>query len=110
MNLGVVFSEEQIRMELENRTFEFFDRNNVSSFSALGDSIQNMSYSPWTPEIEASMHDKSFVEGTILPELKEKGFAKDAQLMSKLEAKNLVEASKVSTIESTLSNNNAASK
>lgn len=110
MNLGVVFSEEQVRMELENRTFEFFDRNNVSSFSALGDSIQNMSYSPWTPEIEASMHDKSFVEGTILPELKEKGFAKDAQLMSKLEAKNLVEASNVSTIESTLSNNNAASK
>lgn len=45
-----------------------------------------------------------------MPELKEKGFAKDAQLMSKLEAKNLVEASKVSTIESTLSNNNAASK
>lgn len=94
--IGGYADETEIKEECNKRTIAFFEKHSDRIDGTLGMSIYNLDdlgnwivengleYDHWTPEIEEAMGDSKFVKGTILPELREKGFMKDEELMDTL--------------------------
>lgn len=102
--IGGYVNEEEIKKECNNRTIAFFEKHsgqmhggtlNMSIYNLddLGNwMIENgLEYEHWTPEIEAAMSDSQFVHETLLPQVREKGFVKDNELIYELEDKQLFE-------------------
>lgn len=95
-SIGVYADDAEIKEECNKRTVAFFEKHSDRMDGILGMSIYNLDdlekcivengleYDHWTPEIEKAMGDSEFVKGTILPELREKGFMKDEELMDTL--------------------------
>ena len=96
--------EYEIKEVCNKRTIKFFEEHSdrgmdealerpVHNLDDLGTWIaeNGLEYKHWTPEIEKAMSDVEFVKGTILPELREKGFIKDKDLMEKLETSHIFE-------------------
>ncbi len=102
--IGGYADEDEIKEVCNERTIKFFEAHSDKGVDGtLGMSIHNLDdlgtfiaengleYEHWTPEIEEAMSDKQFVKGTILPELREKGFVKDEELIDKLETSKIFE-------------------
>ena len=118
--IGGYADEAEIKEVCNKRTIEFFKAHSDRGMDGtLGMSIHNLDdlgtwiaengleYEHWTPEIEEAMSDEQFVRGTILPELREKGFVKDDELIDKLETSHIFEVDGLSRdeiVEEALSN------
>ena len=95
-SIGGYADESEIKEECNKRTIKFFETHSdriggtlemlIHNFDDLGTWIaeNGLEYDYWTPEIEEVMSDVEFVKGTILPQIREKGFMKDEELMDKL--------------------------
>ncbi|MBQ9659330.1 MAG: hypothetical protein IJV31_11335 [Clostridia bacterium] len=95
--IGGEIDEDEIKEVCNQRTIKLLEEHSDRGMDgALEMSIHNLDdlgtwiaengleYKHWTPEIAEAMSDIEFVKGTILPELREKGFIKDKDLMEKL--------------------------
>lgn len=93
-SIGGYVDETEIKEVCNQRTIKFFEAHSDKGMDGtLGMSIHNLDdlgtwiaengleYEHWTPEIEEAMSDEKFVKGIILPQLREKGFIKDEELM-----------------------------
>lgn len=96
--IGGYVSEEKIKEECNDRTIAFFQNHSgwvhggtlemsIHNMADLGNWMteNGLEYEHWTPEIDAAMSDSKFVHETLLPQVREKGFVKDTELMYKLE-------------------------
>ena len=102
--IGGYVDEAEVKEECNRRTIEFFKRYSDRGMDGtLGMSIHNLEdlgnwiaengleYDAWDAEIDDkgtslwnAMQNRELMLGTILPQLREKGFMKDEELMDKL--------------------------
>jgi len=94
--LGGSCIEDLIELDLEEltiHTMHSFARvlGRPMGLKKVGEAIQVLNdYEFWTPEIKATMSDSRFVNETLLPQVKEKGFIQDDGIILALENESLL--------------------